>query len=201
MKNSEKTSRRNFIKLATVGTIITGTSKTILGSGKNQDQAQKVSPNEKIRLATIGIGGQGTGDTTTALRVPGVELVAAADVYDGRLTRAKEVFGNQVFTTRDYREVLARPDVDAVIIATPDHWHTQISIDAMNAGKDVYCEKPMVHSLDEGSRIIEAQRKTKRIYQVGSQRVSSVVYQKAKELIGAGAIGELNLVEAWWNRN
>ncbi|HEX8092013.1 MAG TPA: Gfo/Idh/MocA family oxidoreductase, partial [Blastocatellia bacterium] len=147
MNSSEKTSRREFMKLAAATTIITGASKTILGSGHNQEQAQKISPNEKIRLATIGIGGQGTGDTTTALRVPGVELVAAADVYDGRLTRAKEVFGNQVFTTRDYREVLARPDVDAVIIATPDHWHTQISLDAMGAGKDVYCEKPMIHSL------------------------------------------------------
>jgi predicted dehydrogenase len=201
MNTSEKTSRRNFIKLATATTIVTGASKTILGSGRNQEQAQKVSPNEKIRLATIGIGGQGSGDTTVALRVPGVELVAAADVYDGRLARVKEVFGNQVFTTRDYREVLARPDVDAVIIATPDHWHTQISIDAMSAGKDVYCEKPMIHSLDEGSRIIEAQRKTKRIFQVGSQRVSSIIYQKAKELLASGAIGELNLIEAWWNRN
>ena len=201
MTISEKTSRRNFIKLATATTIITGTSKTILGSGQSQDQAQKVSPNDKIRIATIGTGGQGMGDASSALRVPGVEIVAAADVYDGRLIRAKEVFGNQIFTTRDYREVLARPDVDAVIIATPDHWHTQISIDAMNAGKDVYCEKPMVHSIDEGSRIIEAQRKTKRVFQVGSQRVSSIVYQKAKDLLASGAIGQLNLIEAWWNRN
>jgi hypothetical protein len=120
MNSSEKTSRREFIKLATAATtIISGATGTVLGSGKNTAQAQTVSPNEKIRLATIGIGGQGSGDTSVALRVPGVELVAAADVYDGRLARAKEVFGNQVFTTRDYREILARSDVDAVIIATP----------------------------------------------------------------------------------
>ena len=106
-----------------------------------------------------------------------------------------------MFTTRDYREVLARPDVDAVIIATPDHWHTQIAIDAMKAGKDVYVEKPMVQELDEGPRIIDAARKTGRILQVGSQHVSSIVYAKAKELFRAGAIGELNLVEAWINRN
>jgi predicted dehydrogenase len=127
--------------------------------------------------------------------------VAAADVYDGRLTLARERWGNQLFTTRDYREVLARPDVDAVLIATPDHWHTQIALDAMKAGKDVYVEKPMVQQLDEGPRIVDAARQTGRILQVGSQHPSSIVYAKAKELYRAGAIGELNLVEAWINRN
>ena len=201
MNSSEKNSRREFLRLATASTIIAGSSGITLGSGRAQEPAKNISPGDRIRLATIGIGGQGAGDTTTALRVPGVELVAAADVYDGRLVRAKEVFGNHLFVTRDYREILARDDVDAVIIATPDHWHTDISVDAMNAGKDVYCEKPMVHSVGEGARIIEAQRKTKRIFQVGSQRVSSIIYEKAKELLASGAIGELNLVEAWWNRN
>ena len=196
-----KTSRRKFIKLAAAGSVLAASSETIILSAKNREQNQTVSPNDRVRLATIGIGGQGSGDTMVALRVPGVELVAVADVYDGRLIRAKEVFGNHLFTTRDYREVLARPDVDAVIIGTPDHWHTQMSVDAMNAGKDVYVEKPMVQTLDEGRRVIEAQRKTSRILQVGSQRVSSIVYQKAKELLASGVIGELNLVEAWWNRH
>jgi predicted dehydrogenase len=106
-----------------------------------------------------------------------------------------------VSTTRDYREVLARPDVDAVIIATPDHWHARMAIDAMKAGKDVYVEKPMVQDLDEGPRVIDAARQTNRILQVGSQRVSSAIYAKARDLFRAGAIGELNLVEAWINRN
>lgn len=161
---------------------------------------QNIAANDKIQLATIGIGGQGFGDTQTALRVPGVELVAVADLYDGRLARAKEVWGEKLFATRDYREVLARPDVDAVIIGTPDHWHAQIAVEAMEAGKDVYVEKPMVQLVDEGNKVIEAERKTKRICQVGSQRVSSVVYLKAKELLSSGAIGELNLVEAWFHR-
>jgi predicted dehydrogenase len=97
--------------------------------------------------------------------------------------------------------VLARPDVDAVLIAAPDHWHMQMAVDAMQAGKDVYVEKPMVQAIEEGSRIIAAARQTGRILQVGSQHVSSIVYAKARELFRAGAIGELNLVEAWINRN
>src|SRR5882724_7085209 len=161
-------------------------------------RAQNAAPRT---VAAIGVGIRGQQDLLSALRTPGVELVAAADVYDGRLTLAKERWGNQLFTTRDYREVLARPDVDAVLIATPDHWHTQITLDAMKAGKDVYVEKPMVQQLDEGPRIVDAARQTGRILQVGSQHPSSIVYAKAKELYRAGAIGELNLVEAWINRN
>jgi predicted dehydrogenase len=163
--------------------------------------AQTTSPNNRVRIALIGAGGQGSGDTRNSLSVGGVELAAVADIYDGRLKRAREVWGDQIFTTRDYREVLARKDVDAVIIGTPDHWHSAISIDAMNAGKDVYCEKPMVQQLSEGAQVIEAQRRTGRILQVGSQRVSSIIYAKAKEMLAAGAIGELNMVEAWVDRN
>jgi len=163
-------------------------------------QTRKLSPNDKIRFATIGVGGMGTGDTRSAISA-GAELVAAADIYDGRLTRVKEVFGQHVATTRDYREVLARPDIDAVVIATPDHWHAQIAVDAMNAGKDVYVEKPMVQNIADGIRVVDAQKKTGRILQVGSQRVSSIVYQKAKELIAAGKIGQVNMIEAWWDRN
>ncbi len=141
------------------------------------------------------------GDCAASQRVGGVKLVAVADVYQGRLERSRELWGRDVFITRDYREVLARPDVDAVIIGTPDHWHQRISIDAMKAGKDVYCEKPMVQRLEMGAAVIEAQKSTGRIFQVGSQRVSSILYLKARELFRAGAIGELNMIEAWWDRN
>ena len=159
------------------------------------------SPNDKIRFALIGAGGMGTGDATDCLSLGNTEIAAVGDIYEGRLERAKERWGNQVFTTRDYREILAKKDIDAVIIGTPDHWHARIAVDAMNAGKDVYVEKPMVQKVADGHLVIEAAKKTNRILQVGSQRVSSIIYDKARELLAAGAIGQLNLVEAWWDRN
>ncbi len=159
------------------------------------------SPNDTIQLALVGAGIQGQSDTRFALQVPGVKLVAVADCYDGRLTHAKELWGSDVFTTRDYREILARKDVDAVLIATPDHWHKQAAVDAVRAGKDVYLEKPMIHLYSDGPEIIDAARSTNRILQVGSQRVSSIIYAKAKELLASGAIGKLNMVTARWDRN
>ena len=161
----------------------------------------QTKPNDKIRIALIGAGGMGSGDVNSSLATGESELAAVADVYDSRLTRAKEIWGSHIQTTRDYREILAKKDIDAVIVATPDHWHARIAVDAMNAGKDVYVEKPMVQKVADGHLVIEAAAKTNRILQVGSQRVSSIIYDKARELLAQGAIGELNLVEAWWDRN
>jgi predicted dehydrogenase len=161
----------------------------------------QTSANDKIQFATIGCGIMGTGDTLTARSVPGTKLVAVCDVYEGRLTRAKEQWGNDIFTTRDYREVLSRKDIDAVIIATPDHWHAKIAEDAMAAGKDIYVQKPMVKEWRDGHRLIAAEKKYNRICQVGSQRASSVVYEKARDIFRSGAIGQLSTVEAWIDRN
>ena len=194
--------RRNFLKVAG-----SATAGTILGAKVHSlslPQAESVSPvaaNDHIQIALIGAGGQGQGDTKVAVQVPGVKLVAVSDCYDGRLEHSKEIWGDDVFTTRNYKEILARKDIDAVIIGTPDHWHKQISVDAMKAGKDVYCEKPMIHSHSDGPEMIETARTTKRILQIGSQRVSSIIYAKAKELLAAGAIGQLNMVTAHWDRN
>lgn len=158
--------------------------------------------NDRIRIALIGAGGMGNGDVRDALLNPGIEFVGAADVYDSRLTRIREVYGNGVITTRDYREILSRSDVDAVIVATPDHLHARISIDALNAGKDVYCEKPMVQTIAEGHQVIEASRKNpSRIFMVGSQYASATSFAKIRQLLKQGAIGELNLVESWLDRN
>src|SRR5271170_5886045 len=161
-----------------------------------QSPSAPVAANDNIQIALIGAGGQGMYDTRTALEVPGVKLLAVADCYDGRLAHSKELWGADVFTTRDYSEILARKDIDAVIIGTPDHWHKQSSVDAMKAGKDVYCEKPMIHLYSDGPEMIATSRETKRILQVGSQRVSSIVYAKTKELLASGAIGQLNMVTA-----
>ena len=154
-----------------------------------------------IRLALIGAGGMGTGDTNTALLHENVELVAACDLYSDRLEDAKSKWGNNIFLTKDYKDILKRDDVDAVINATSDHWHTQINIDALNAGKHVYCEKPMVHSIGEGINVIKAWKKSGKILIVGSQGLSSLGNEKAKELLEAGAIGEINFAEGFWARN
>ncbi len=195
--------RRSFLK--TAGAI--ATAETLLGArthmlAEGQSEPSKaVAANDHIQIALIGAGGQGQGDTKVALQVPGVKLVAVSDCYDGRLQHSKELWGNDLFTTRDYAEVLARKDIDAVIIGTPDHWHKQVAVDAMKAGKDVYCEKPMIHLYADGPEMIEAAKANNRIIQVGSQRVSSVIYAKAKELLASGAIGKLNMVTARWDRN
>ena len=189
--------RRNFLKAAG------GVSAHALlgGTSPMWAESRSFAANDTIQIALIGAGGQGQSDTKWAVQVPGVKLVAVADCYDGRLQHSKELWGKDLFVTRDYKEILARKDIDAVIIGTPDHWHKQASIDAMNAGKDVYCEKPMIHLYSDGPAMIEAAQRNNRIMQVGSQRVSSVVYAKAKELLDSGAIGKLNMVSAHWDRN
>ena len=160
----------------------------------------RVSANDKIRIGLIGAGIIGHFDTDTALRVPGVEMVAACDLYTGRIEAAKEKWGKDIFTTRDYRELLNRRDIDAVLICTPDHWHQRIAIDAMKAGKHVYCEKPMVQKIEQGYGIIETQKQTGKVFQVGSQRASAAAILEAKKLVKAGTIGELTFVEAFCDR-
>ena len=148
----------------------------------------------------IGLGIMGFNNLATTVQVPGVKFVAGCDLYTGRLDRTKELYGKDIFTTKNYKEILDRKDVDAVIIATSDHWHDRISIDAMNKGKHVYCEKPMVHKIEEGAAVIDTQKKTGKVFQVGSQGVSSIVTDKAREIFESGIIGDLILVETWNDR-
>lgn len=206
MKNKSASSRRKFLKKlsASSAAFALGTSAF---AAKNKSQRIEYlhrpaySANDQVNIALIGAGIMGLQDTLTALEVPGVKLVAVCDLYDGRLKEAKTRWGNQIFTTRSYKEILNRSDVDAVIIATSDHWHQQISVDAMRAGKHVYCEKPMVHSVVEGPAVIKAQKETGKVFQVGSQGVSSLGNEKAKELLKEGVIGTLNYAEGFWARH
>ncbi|MGF7218378.1 putative dehydrogenase [Spirosoma lacussanchae] len=198
-----QSTRRTFIKTLSAASALTaaGGVQTVLGNVGTPayiPNLARISPNDKIRIATIGMGIQGNYDTMAALRNPDVELVAVADLYDGRLAHAKSAFGKdkELFATRDFREVLARPDVDAVLVVTPDHWHDHITIAALKAGKHVYCEKPMVQHMKEGKPVIDAWRKSGKTMQVGSQRISSSSFQEAKRMIQAGDIGQINYIES-----
>ncbi len=199
-----KPSRRQFIRqVGGTSLLLAAGGLRSLASDENKGRSvfyKTGSANDKIRVATIGMGIMGNIDTDSALRIPGVELAAVCDLYKGRLTRAKEKYGASILTTQDYRELIGRKDIDAVIIATADLWHARIAIDAMNSGKAVYCEKPVVQKISDGLPVIAAQKKTGKPMQVGSQRVSSIVYKKAKELYKTGAIGQLNCVEASFDR-
>ena len=203
---STKKTRRDFLRIAASSSFAAGTASAIITS-KSHALARKTplnafSPNDKIRIATIGMGGMGFGNTRTALQVDnGIEFVAAADCYTGRLERAREIFGNDLMTTRDYREIIARDDIDAVIVATPDHWHAKITSEALQSGKAVYCEKPFVQKIEEGHDVLKVAEETGNLLIVGSQRVSSIIYEKARDLYESGAIGTLNMVEARYNRN
>ena len=185
--------RRKFIKDGSIA--LAGIS-----AFSNSCSQKKYTANDTIRVAAIGMGIMGFKNVETALQIRGVELAAVCDLYKGRLERSKEVFGSHTITTQDYSELLNRSDIDAVIISTSDHWHDKISIEAMHAGKAVYCEKPMVHKIEEGLAVIETQNATGQIFQVGSQGVSSMMVSKARELYQKGEIGELVLIESWRDR-
>ncbi len=168
-------------------------------------RASARAPGDTVRFGMIGIGMEGSGVLGTSVRLPGAECVAACDLYDGRHTLANEIIGGAtgktVPTTRRYQDLLERKDIDCVVVAVPDHWHKQIIVDACDAGKDVYCEKPMTHKVEEGFEIIRAAENNHRIVQIGSQRRSSINFARAKELIAQGAIGDVHYVEVVLGRN
>ena len=204
-----RVSRRTFMNRAAGAAGMAVAGRTILLDAVSSSSAGiwlaasgRPAEGDKVRFGMIGIGMQGSGLLATAITLPEVECVAACDLYDGRHQLAKEIVGSQsLVTTRHYQELLDSKNVDCLIAAVPDHWHKQIIVDACNHGKDIYCEKPMTHKVEEGFEIIEAEHKNNRIVQIGSQRRSSIVFAKAKELIAQGAIGDVCLVEGSMGRN
>lgn len=195
-------SRRNFLKKLAGSALGSVALPSILQAHHHALSVppRTFSANDQVNVAVIGMGIMGFSNARTTVTVPGVRLTGVCDLYTGRLQRAREVFGKDLYVTQNFQELLDRKDIDAVIVATSDHWHDHISIAAMNKGKHVYCEKPMVHQLEEGAAVIATQQKTGKVFQVGSQRVSSIVTDKARQLYASGVIGQLVLVETWMDR-
>ena len=194
-------SRRDFLR-ASSGAAVGGylASRTIDLSA--EAEVAPPASSDVVRFGIIGVGTEGSALLRTAVALAGAKCVAASDLYDGRHTLAKQIAGQDIKTTRRYHEVLEDKSIQCVFVATPDFWHKQVVVDALAAGKDVYCEKPMSHSIAEGQEMVKAvQQSGGKFVQVGSQRVSSALFAKAKELVSGGAIGDLMQVELQLGRN
>jgi predicted dehydrogenase len=195
-------SRRDFMVLG-AGAAAAGLAAkvTVLEPKALWASPRPVPPSDVVRFASIGTGIRGCELLQSSLSVPGIECVAVCDLYDSRHQAAQEAVQKQVPATRNYHEILNRNDVDAVFVAVTDHQHRKVVEDACAAGKDVYCEKPMSHTVEDGFAIVDAVHKNKRMLQVGSQRVSSILYAKAKEIYDSGKLGDVDCIEAYWDRN
>ncbi|HWC98661.1 MAG TPA: Gfo/Idh/MocA family oxidoreductase [Candidatus Sulfopaludibacter sp.] len=192
--------RRRFLQTAAAGGLLTKEAIRLEAGADSYEQAQ--TSGEPLRFGIIGVGMQGSNLLSAASALPGMRCVAAADLYDGRHTLAREITNNPSLpTTRHYQELLDRKDIDCLIAAVPDHWHMRVVVDACQAGKDIYCEKPMSHTIEQGYKMAEAARGHNRIVQIGAQRVSSVLCAKARQLYLDGAIGDVEFVELTMGRN
>ncbi len=209
MKKRKDFSRREFLQTSAVaaGSLLAASSAKadntiLLDPHPYTTAAQSTAPSDRVRFGMIGIGMQGSGLLTEAITLPGVECVGAADLYDGRHLLAREITANGALpVTRHYQELLDRKDIDCIVAAVPDHWHMRVVVDACNAGKDIYCEKPMSHTAEQGFNMVAAAQKNNRIVQIGSQRVSSVLGAKARDLYHEGVIGDVEMVELTLGRN
>ncbi len=198
-------SRRKFLKNLGLAAPVVAATPEVLGATTTESiqilkRRSPVPANDRIQIAGIGMGIMGFGNIKAALKTAGVELVSVADCYQGRLVRSNEVFGQSVKTTRDYRNILEDESVDAVVISSTDHWHAAMAIEAMKKGKPIYCEKPMVKELTDGNEVVATWKETKVPFQVGSQFVSNIIHQKARDLYQAGEIGQLTSAEAYFDR-
>jgi predicted dehydrogenase len=179
--------RREFISATAVGTLLA--SRRALGA------------NDRVRIGLLGTGGRCIYLAELLQSLPGNEIVAACDVYEAHRLEAVEKMGAQTTPSADYREVLDRKDIDAVVVGAPDHWHVPMTLDAVAAGKDVYCEKPITHGLEEGDKLIAGVEKSRRVVATGTQQRSWDHYLLAKELIQGGRIGQITLAEMYWYQN
>jgi predicted dehydrogenase len=186
------TGRREFLQVASAG---------VAAAASFTATARGYAANETIAVGLIGVGGRCRQLLGALKRVPGVNVTAVCDVWDKNLESGREAANPQAFAAKDHRALLDRKDVDAVLVATPDHWHVPITVDACAAGKDVYVEKPLTHELGEGQAVIDAQNKNQRIVQVGMQQRSMPQFQQALDIVRSGQLGKIHKVHLTWNRN
>ncbi|MCE5270598.1 Gfo/Idh/MocA family oxidoreductase [bacterium] len=198
-KQGKDISRRGFLRNsawaagAGLGALALGTRSSMVSGA--------VAPSDKITVGYIATGARPQQIMDAMLTVPQFEIVAVCDAYKGRVARAIERCGGRPKAYDDYTKILGDKSIDAVVIATPDHWHIQMAIEAIQAGKDVYIEKPLTFTVDEGVKLIEAVKGSDRILQVGSQGISTNAQKKAKEVIASGKLGQVTMVRAYYNRN
>ena len=202
MSANDSVNRRDFLKTATV----VGSSLGLAGSAfaaRPAKTGRVIGANDKINIGVIGCGGRGTyvaGEFAKAGEKEGnAQIIAVCDVYEKRKKKNQDI--HKVDGYLDYRELLARNDVDAVIVATPDHWHAKIALAAMDQGKDVYLEKPMCHTIEEARELVNTVKETKRVLQVGSQTTSGDQWHKAKKAIADGMIGKMLMSQGSYHRN
>jgi predicted dehydrogenase len=188
-------SRRAFVQQS-VGAVAAAAT---LGSARLSSAVQ--GANDSVGLGFVGIGIRGEILLRTTKGIQGTRILEVADLYDGHFDRARELMGVGLKTGRDYRRMLENPEIQAVLVAVPDHWHRQIALDALAAGKDVYLEKPMTHRWEDGQEIIAAARQHGRMLQIGSQYQSMPANDRAIELIRGGALGKITLISGNINRN
>ncbi len=198
--NSSSITRRDFVRFGAAA-VATGAAVKSTILDPTVLAAQSVGTDRKIRFISIGTGIRGCDLLRGAREVPSGVLVGTADLYDMHQEAGLEAYGANVPTMRDYRTLLDRKDVDAVIVAVPDHQHRRVVLDCVGAGKDVYCEKPMSHNVADGLAMVKAVQHSKRIFQAGSQRVSNIAYKKAAEIYASGQLGEVTYIEAHTDRN
>jgi predicted dehydrogenase len=197
--------RRDFMKRSgAVGAGVLLAGKAIAKGARKMNGSRVLGANDRINVALIGCGGRGRSDAGTFKRYAdennnACQIVAVCDVYEKRKRETAEKYGAKGFL--DYREVLAMPDVDAVIVATPDHWHARVALDAMDQGKDVYLEKPMCHTIKEVKQLMDTVHETNRVLQVGSQTTSADQWWKAKKAIADGMIGKMIMSQGSYHRN
>lgn len=198
--NTPSMTRRDFVRMGAGAAVAGAAAKATLLEPPSL-AAQTEPGGRTIRFVSIGTGIRGCDLLRSARKVKNGVLVGTADLYDMHQKAGLEAYGKDVPTGRDYRSLLDRKDVDAVVVAVSDHLHRHVVLDCLAAGKDVYCEKPMSHTVADGFAMMEAVQAHKRIFQVGSQRVSNIVYKKAHEIYQSGRLGEVAYIEGHTNRN